>query len=99
LRELEPVNPGVAQLDRQHAASADDEGSAIDHGLDLIGIDPGQGYQNENFPVGLQHIDRRFPAGLLRTRRGLQAEELPTQPFGARKRIDCLGQHPVDGIF
>ena len=93
------MNPGVAQFDRQHAASADDEGSAIDHRFDLLGIDPGQGHQDENFPVGLQHVDGRLPTGFLRTCRGLQAEELPMQPFGARQRIDGFGQHPVGRIF
>jgi hypothetical protein len=40
--------------------SADDTCFVIDHGLDLIRIDTGQGDQNQDLPVGLQHIDRRF---------------------------------------
>ncbi len=100
LRELKPVNPGVAQLDRQHAASADDEGSAHRSRLrPRRDRRPGKATRIRISRSVSSTSIGGSQLGLLRTRRGLQAEELPTQPFGARKRIDCLGQHPVDGIF
>jgi len=98
LREFEPVYPGILQLRRQHAASADDEHSVFDHGHDLLRIDTGEGYQNQHLALGLQHVDRRLPTRLPRTGRRLQAEELLAQSLGARQRIDRLRQHPVDGI-
>src|SRR5205823_6535293 len=69
LRELEPVNPGILQLCRQHAASADYEYSVLDHGYDLIRIDARQSYQNQHLLLGLQHVDRRLPTRLSRADR------------------------------
>src|ERR1700686_3172017 len=99
LRQLEPMNPGVAQLVRQHPVAADDQRAVFDHGLDLFGVDAGERHQDEEFPLGLQHVDRRFPVGLLRARLALQAEELLAQLFGAGELIARLGQYPVDGIL
>ena len=60
---------GGLQLCRQHAASADYEYSVLDHGYDLIRIDARQSYQNQHLLLGLQHVDRRLPTRLSRTRR------------------------------
>src|SRR5260370_7570413 len=80
LREFEPMYPGILQLRRQHAASADDEHSVFDHGHDLLRIDAGEGYQNQHLALGLHHVDRRLPTRLSRPARPSQPDELLTPP-------------------
>ena len=96
LREFEPMDTGVAQLRRERPIAADHEHAIIDQCLDLIGINPRQRNEDEQFPVGFQDVDRRFPA---RPAGRLQVEKLLTQPLRTGKRADGLRQHPVDGFF
>src|SRR4051794_32723602 len=58
LRKLKAMNPGVAQLDRQHPVTTDDKRPVFDYGLDLIRVHAGQRDQNEYFLVRFQHVDR-----------------------------------------
>ena len=64
----------------------------MDHRLDVLGIDAGQRDENQKLMLGLEHVDRRLPAGFL-------PAELLTHPFGAGQRVQGFGQHPVEGIF
>src|SRR5438132_6898591 len=49
LRQLEAVDDGGLQLLRQHAGSREHQVIILDRGLDLIGIDPRQGNDDEHF--------------------------------------------------
>src|ERR1700677_609998 len=99
LRQLEAVDPGIAEFRRQHAASADDEGALVDHGFDIVGIDARQGDQDQYLAFSLQHIDERLPAWLVSSGPRSQFQELVAQSFGTGQRLDRVGQHPVEGIF
>jgi len=99
LWQFEAQNSGVAEFRRQNAVSADHECSLVYHGFDFIGIDAWQSNQDQNLTVSLQHIDRRFPAWFARSGPWLQRQELLVQALGAGKRLDGIGQHPVDGVF
>src|SRR6185312_9924875 len=90
LRNLEPVNAGVAEFRRQGPAPADDEHAVLDDGLDPVRLDARQRDQDEQFVVGFQDVDRWLPARFARTEGGLQVEELLAQPLGASQRADRL---------
>src|SRR5262249_4151288 len=47
LRQFKPVNMRVAQLRRQRSIAADDEDAPVDHGLDLVGVNAGQGDEDQ----------------------------------------------------
>src|SRR5207248_9042945 len=92
LRQLEPVDAGVAKLRRKRALAGDDEHAVLDHRLDIVRIDAGKRDQDQELVLGFEHVDRRLPAGFL-------TAELLAQPFAAGQLVQGLGQHPVEGIF
>jgi hypothetical protein len=97
LWKLKPMDASITQLVWQDPMPADDKHSIINDGHHLIRIDAGQRHENQQFPVGLQDVDRRFPARPVNGR--LEAEQPLMQPFGASKRFNRLRQHPVDRVL
>src|SRR5690606_34654992 len=96
LRQLQSMDESGRQLRRQAALAGDDQRAALDLRLDLVGVHPRQGGEDEYLRLRLQHVDRRLPADAVGARRRL--EKLLVQPFGARHQFKRVRPHTVSRI-
>ena len=53
LRQFETMNDGGLQFARQHACPGKNQLAIVDNGFDVLRVDPGQRYQNKDFPFCL----------------------------------------------
>src|SRR4029077_6711790 len=86
LRYLQPVDPGVSDLERQRAFAADDQNAGAERHLDLVGLDPGQGDQDDQRLVALKNVARRLPGGC----RGAAPKKLTMETLSAFHRFASL---------
>lgn len=88
LRKLKAMDGRGSHLGRIGPAPRDDEFSLADGGLDLVGLDAGQGDENEDSAVGLEDVDGWLPGDRRPCAR--RREELPVHPLGALEHFERL---------
>lgn len=91
LWQFEPVDHGIEQRGWVSPLSGNQKLVLIDDRLHLTRIDAWQSDQDENFPVGLEHVHRRLPRWTLGMPR---MEEMPMQSFRAFEGRKRLRPHP-----
>src|ERR1700739_4552839 len=89
LRYLQPVDPGVPDLERQRALAADDQHAGAERHRDLVGLDTGQGDQDDQRLLDLKDVAWRLPGGC----RGAATKELTMETLSAFHRFASLFPH------
>jgi hypothetical protein len=56
------------QFGWKRAVAGNDQSTVFNACIDVVGINPGQRYQDKNRPIGLQNVGRGFPGGETRSR-------------------------------
>jgi hypothetical protein len=96
VRNLEALDGGATASHGQSSVSANDQLTGRADQFHPFRRDAGEGNLDEQFIAARIHVDRRFPARLLRA--SGQAKELPLQALGLVQEVHGLRPHPDGGI-
>jgi len=92
VRNLQPMNHAAARNHVRPADAGHDDSVGIDRHFHRAAVDAGKRYANQEFEIGFDDIDWRFPAEVA-DRRGRRLQELAMQSLGAINQLASPGPH------